>query len=243
MVVGKPRDDKRTFFDQLAFFPASSIILAVFLAMFSYVSVGENLTYQLVILIIGFAVSLFFSVAYNQKKTRNIKADEYGVGKVVYSAIAVSRWIWLLIFQMFGALFLSIPWFIVSVELSRPLLPAFTTLIFVWIWLVFNKKWMPNHYCVTKEGIWFRNWINYSFVYFDDLEQVYFDAKKTRFQLTTGSMNWTSLIKCSGFIILSIKPERKLQKEYRQQAITLEKPQAFLDHMPKSLIINACNQG
>jgi hypothetical protein len=189
-------------------------------------------------LVLGFTVSVLFGVTYNQRKARKIQANEYGAGEVVYIATVATRWLWSLLVQMFVALFLTFPWFIVSLSLSRSLLPAFLTWFFVWIWQSISSWKMPARYFVTEEGIWLRKRTDHSFVSFGDLDFICYDANRTRFQLTTGSSKWYSFVKCDGFIILSIKPERKLQKEYRQHAITVENPQTFLDHVPQNLVIN-----
>ena len=242
MVVGKPRDDKQTTIDRaFAFFPANSMVFVVFFTLISYAASGENLTLQVLLLVFGLVVSVFFGVTHNQKKGRKIQADEYGAGEVVYAAAVVRRWFWSLLVQMFVAFFLTFPWFVASLGLSRSLIPATLTWFFVWIWLSLSSWVMPTHYYVTEEGIWIRKRTDHSYVSFGDLDFICYDANKTRFQLTTGSPKWSSCIKCDGFIILSIKPERKLQKEYRQQAITVENPQIFLDHVPQNLVINECN--
>ena len=180
-------------------------------------------------------LTLLFGFHNNRRRFEAIQAGTEDTGKVVYVDSVGCNWLSLLSAPLVVGLLIS-PWFLVLEALHLPIYRFYTALGLSTAWSVCASLIFPTQYVITTKGIWFRAGTVHSFVYFEDLEYIYREPGK-RFVWPSDKSN--PVVRFGDYIILSIRPERKLLKESQQKYLTPSKPLEFMVYLPSQLVRGA----
>jgi len=148
------------------------------------------------------------------------------------------NWLSLLFGPLVGGLLIT-PWLIVLDELHLPVYFCYIALGLWTVWHLCASLIFPTQYIITTKGVWFRSGTIHSFVYFKDLEYIYREPGK---RLVWPSDKSNPVVRFGDYIILSIRPERKIPKESQQKHLTPSKPLEFMAHLPPQLVRGAIDE-
>ena len=204
---------------------------ALIVTTFASLATGSKLTCLLGVLLAGvFCSSLIFAFYSNRFRSQTIESRTKNTGEIVYLDTCGHTWFSLLRGILAGAS-IGVPWFVALYLLSNPVLPVVMSIWTAWV-LCINLLF-PTRYTITTRGIWTRAGTIHSFVYFEDLENIY---REPATRLVWPSDKSNPIVRLSDYIVLSIDPERKLPKESQKKHLTPSDPLEFMNYLPSQLL-------
>lgn len=226
------RDSKRHVLSLLIdTLPLTGMLLALVASVFVSLMTEGQLTYFTRLFLVGATcLSLAFGFYNNQRRLQGIKVGTEDTGEIVCVDTCGHTWFSIWHGILTGSL-IGIPWFVVLYALSYPIYPF---ALGVWVmWVLCINLFFPIRYIITTKGVWTVTGTIHSFVHFDDLECIY---REPGTRLVWPSDKSNPVVRFSDYVILSIKPERKLLRESQKKHLTPSKPLEFMVHLPQELI-------
>jgi len=214
-------------------FPLSVMLFALTVSVF--IVLGRSARPRVCVgsLLVGSScLSLVLSRVKNRYRSRVIESKATETGEIILTDTLRGTW-FLLVYGILASILMGIPW-LVSLYMIMP--SVLWTVTPMWVaWAASRSLLFPVRYTVTTEGVWTRFLGVHSFVYFKDLECIY---RHSGVCLVLPSDKSAPVVRFSDYVVLSLKPERKLPNEKQNKYLTPTNAMEFMSHLPSELIVD-----
>lgn len=177
-----------------------------------------------------FCLSLAFSRYRNRRWLHKMLTGIDDIGEVTYIDAAHFSWLWFLWAIFVGSLFAAL-WLAILCQESLPVYPA----LMIWVtwagWFLYVVA-SPIQYIITTKGIGVQAQAAHWFVYFADLQEIRREPGRRLIRIDQAS----PVVRFRDYVILYLRPERKLPTESRVRYLTPSGPSRFLLHLPPELV-------